>query len=90
MKKVMEKPAPEARLGSNDPTKRPRHYVELDAGVVARYAILAPTQWNFHPRGPAACALATLAARDRASLGAQARLLVLAIDPCVEHRVTLH
>jgi Ni,Fe-hydrogenase I large subunit len=27
------------------------HRVELDGDRVARYAIVAPTEWNFHPQG---------------------------------------
>ncbi len=59
------------------------HGVRLAAGTIADYRILAPTEWNFHPDGPAARALAALPANDDAVLAEQARLLVGAIDPCV-------
>ena len=46
---------------------------------VARCMVIAPTEWNFHPRGVAARALA-----DRPGDHA---LLVMALDPCVGYRV---
>jgi len=52
--------------------------------VVADYAILAPTEWNFHPRGPFAAALAGAAA-DREMLHAVAALF----DPCVGFEITM-
>ncbi|MBX3609051.1 MAG: hypothetical protein KF871_04075 [Hydrogenophaga sp.] len=58
------------------------HRVVLDAtGTrVAQCQVLAPTDWNWHPEGVAAQALAAL----RGSLqGVQARLLVAAFDPCL-------
>lgn len=57
------------------------HGLVLEQGRVARYHVVAPTEWNFHPRGPAARALAALApGSDRRR---QAELLIQAIDPCV-------
>ena len=37
------------------------HAVEIADGVVQRYRILAPTEWNFHPQGAAAKGLAGIA-----------------------------
>jgi hypothetical protein len=57
------------------------HWVQLDAqGAVAQYRVLAPTEWNFHPQGALALALAALDARDVAA----AQTLAAAFDPCVE------
>jgi uptake hydrogenase large subunit len=58
------------------------HRVELDpSGVIANYDILAPTEWNFHPRGPFASALTAA----RLNLG-EPRGLIAALaalfDPC--------
>jgi hypothetical protein len=60
------------------------HWVRLvpgpDGPRVAACRVLAPTEWNFHPRGNLAQALAALhgpAAADRA------RILAIAFDPCV-------
>jgi hypothetical protein len=57
------------------------HRVVLDGDQVADYRLLAPTEWNFHPRGVVVQALETLA--PDADLEQLASLLVEAIDPCV-------
>jgi uncharacterized protein (DUF2237 family) len=57
------------------------HWVQLDShGAVAQYRVLAPTEWNFHPQGALALALAARAAQDVAA----AQTLAAAFDPCVE------
>lgn len=61
------------------------HRVDLIAGRVTDYRILAPTEWNFHPQGALATGLLTLPADDR--LPRLAQLLVDAVDPCVESRI---
>ncbi len=56
------------------------HWVQLDAdGAVHDYRVLAPTEWNFHPDGELARAVAALPA-DALST---ARTLAAAYDPCV-------
>ncbi|MBX3603983.1 MAG: nickel-dependent hydrogenase large subunit [Piscinibacter sp.] len=58
------------------------HRVELAPdGRVRAAQVLAPTEWNFHPRGVLAQALAALRGPDRA---AQAARAAVAFDPCVE------
>lgn len=57
------------------------HRVELREGTVMRYQILAPTEWNFHPRGPLVDGLRGLRLGNEAM--ARARLLIGALDPCV-------
>jgi hypothetical protein len=59
------------------------HRVTLDGGKIARYQIVAPTDWNFHPRGALALELAALPAADRAELGRRVELLVQSLDPCI-------
>lgn len=54
------------------------HVASLHDGKVADYRILAPTEWNFHPAGPLAQALAGLEA-DRKL----ASLVSRSLDPCV-------
>jgi coenzyme F420-reducing hydrogenase alpha subunit len=65
------------------------HWVRLEEGArqpdtarVALYRVLAPTEWNFHPRG--ALGLALAAGRLDA---AAARLAALALDPCIRFDV---
>jgi coenzyme F420-reducing hydrogenase alpha subunit len=56
------------------------HWVQLDSlGAVAQYRVLSPTEWNFHPQGALALALAALGAQDCAA----AQTLAAAFDPCV-------
>lgn len=66
------------------------HWVHIADGTVKGYRILAPTEWNFHPEGPAARALAGLPANDPPTLRRQAALLINAVDPCVGYRLTIH
>ena len=63
------------------------HAVEIGAGVVRRYRIVAPTEWNFHPRGALAAGLAGVAATGEDELRRLVRLAVEALDPCVAYRV---
>ncbi len=56
------------------------HWAKLDdQGRVADYRVLAPTEWNFHPKGSLATALAALSTDDVAA----ARCLAAAFDACV-------
>jgi coenzyme F420-reducing hydrogenase alpha subunit len=63
------------------------HVVRLRDGRVVDYRILAPTEWNFHPAGPLAQALAGLDAGP--GLEARARLVSQSLDPCVSYGVEL-
>jgi len=59
------------------------HFVRVVGGQVAHYRIVAPTEWNFHPRGPLVRGLEGLAENDEVALVRRARLAVQALDPCV-------
>ena len=63
------------------------HRVEVADGVVRRYQIVAPTEWNFHPRGAVARGLATLDSGDEQQRRRQAQLLINAVDPCVGYEL---
>ena len=63
------------------------HGVVVEGDAVRDYAILAPTEWNFHPRGGLAGALAGLDADDEDALRGQAGLLIEAVDPCVGYEL---
>jgi coenzyme F420-reducing hydrogenase alpha subunit len=62
------------------------HGVEIEDDIVRRYAILAPTEWNFHARGGAARGLAGIAGCEE-DARAIADLFVAAVDPCVGYEV---
>ncbi len=65
------------------------HSVRLVGEYVGDYSILAPTEWNFHPRGVAAAGLARLKG-DRAAIERQAKLVINAIDPCVGYELVIN
>ena len=57
------------------------HLVVLDYTLVHRYRIIAPTAWNFHPRGVLYQGLMNRPAPPR--ITSYVRMLVNALDPCV-------
>lgn len=63
------------------------HRIEIAGGLVRRWQILAPTEWNFHPCGVLAQALVGQAAD--AGLAWRARALAVLVDPCVELRLSI-
>lgn len=63
------------------------HIVRLDDDKVGQYRIIAPTEWNFHPDGPLAQALAGLP--DGTDIAAAARQIALSLDPCVDYGLSL-
>jgi Ni,Fe-hydrogenase I large subunit len=63
------------------------HAVEIAGGVVRRYRIVAPTEWNFHARGALAAGLAGVAVAGEDELRRLVRLAVESLDPCVAYRV---
>jgi hypothetical protein len=65
------------------------HRARIVDDRVAQYQIVAPTDWNFHPRGAAASALMTLAANDAEALERRATMMVQAFDPCVAYRIEI-
>lgn len=60
------------------------HCLKLDAGLIERYQVITPTQWNFHPAGIVKMALTKLQGQD---LEVQAKILVETIDPCVRFEI---
>jgi hypothetical protein len=65
------------------------HQVSLDSQNPARVQacqVLAPTEWNFHPEGVAAQALAAMPARQDGA-DAKVGLLMAALDPCIPFRI---
>ena len=65
------------------------HRVRLDGDLVADYQIIAPTEWNFHPAGPFAQDLCSLAEHDGGLLEFRAQIEVMSLDPCVVYEVEI-
>jgi hypothetical protein len=65
------------------------HRVQLDGDRAPSYAIVAPTDWNFHPDGALASALLGGHVRDADVAQRLATRLVDSLDPCVTCRVEL-
>ena len=65
------------------------HRVRLEGERVAEYTVVAPTEWNFHPRGAFASALLGAPAADLESLRDQAAAQALALDPCVPFQLEI-
>ena len=59
------------------------HQARLAADRVTAYGIVAPTEWNFHPRGALVQTLMGVAAADKAALQRHAQCLIHSLDPCV-------
>jgi coenzyme F420-reducing hydrogenase alpha subunit len=66
------------------------HGVEIHGGLVQRYVIVAPTEWNFHPAGAAARTLGLIASSGRDDARELADLMITAFDPCVDYNLTVH
>ena len=65
------------------------HRVEIQGDAVHRYQILAPTEWNFHPRrGPLIAGLAGLTGHPD-QLVPLANMVVTALDPCVDFELSV-
>ena len=65
------------------------HWAEVEQGSVRDYRIVAPTEWNFHPLGPAAQGLSRLRAGSESDLRERVALLVMALDPCVHYELEI-
>jgi hypothetical protein len=63
------------------------HHAQVSEGRVAHYRIVAPTEWNFHPRGALALGLLQRPVDGPDTARREAHLLVQALDPCVACRV---
>jgi coenzyme F420-reducing hydrogenase alpha subunit len=59
------------------------HAVRVENGRISRYAIVAPTEWNFHPRGALYHELEGRPAADAAEARHALLLAASVIDPCV-------
>jgi hypothetical protein len=65
------------------------HDVEIADGRIRRYRIVAPTEWNFHPRGSLVAGLTGAHAATETELRRRAHWFVQSLDPCVAYRVEI-
>ena len=65
------------------------HRAVQQHGKISQYQIVAPTEWNFHPRGVVCQGLKSLSAKHEKLLMQQAELLISAVDPCVGFQLEL-
>lgn len=65
------------------------HAVRVEGGRVAEYAIIAPTEWNFHPEGAFVCESLETEAPSGAALSLRLRALALSLDPCLPFELRL-
>ncbi|WP_439672998.1 HoxV (plasmid) [Cupriavidus necator] len=71
------------------------HRVRLERGgpepMIAEYQVVAPTEWNFHPRSAVALLLgrtpAALVPEQRCALERRIGVLSAAFDPCVDFQI---
>jgi hypothetical protein len=63
------------------------HAVRVEGDTVAEYAIVAPTEWNFHPAGAFALEGSGWQAPDLDSAHRHLSALVLGLNPCVPFEV---
>jgi hypothetical protein len=63
------------------------HWVRLEDGKIAEYRIVAPTEWNFHPRGACQGGLLGMEATAEQALEERVKLHVMALDPCVRYEL---
>ncbi|MFA6921014.1 MAG: nickel-dependent hydrogenase large subunit [Gallionella sp.] len=62
------------------------HYVRIDRNQVAKYLVVAPTEWNFHPQG-ALSGLIGFQESCKSRLIEAVKLFVLSLDPCVGYQI---
>lgn len=80
----------EAFAALESPRGRLYHWLQVNAvHDVERYAILAPTEWNFHARGPLVEALRGAAVGSGEDARRRIARLVAVFDPCVSFDVRL-
>ncbi|MFO8153795.1 nickel-dependent hydrogenase large subunit [Thioalkalivibrio sp.] len=65
------------------------HWQEAVPDGIRDYRIVAPTEWNFHPEGPAREGLLQLQAPDEPQLREMVTLQVMALDPCVQYELEI-
>jgi uptake hydrogenase large subunit len=65
------------------------HWMQAGSEGIRDYRIVAPTEWNFHPEGPAWQGLMRLQADDEQRLRDAVTQQVMALDPCVQYQLEI-
>jgi hypothetical protein len=65
------------------------HRAVVENNTIGEYAIVAPTEWNFHSQGAFAGEAGRIAETEDAAALRKARWLALSLDPCVPYEVEL-
>lgn len=65
------------------------HAVRLDGERIAEYAIVAPTEWNFHAEGPFVREGCGWEAPSGEAALLRLKALALSLDPCIEYGIAL-
>lgn len=65
------------------------HRAEIADGLIGRYSIVAPTEWNFHPDGALVRGLLGMPVDCESALRRIAQLSILALDPCVGYELRI-
>ena len=58
------------------------HGALIEGDVIKDYRILAPTEWNFHPKGALANSISNIRGTDACYVKMMAGFLISSIDPC--------
>jgi coenzyme F420-reducing hydrogenase alpha subunit len=66
------------------------HVARVEDGRIAGYAIVAPTEWNFHPRGALPAALEHGVVADLPSAERAVAIAAATLDPCVALTAEVH
>lgn len=81
--------AGEGYAAVESPRGRLYHLARCTGGMVTAYAILAPTEWNFHPSGPFVATLKGMRLGEAGVAQARVERLAALFDPCVTAQVTI-
>jgi len=65
------------------------HRARVESNTIGEYAIVAPTEWNFHSQGAFVGEASRIAETDDAAALRKAQWLALSLDPCVPYEMEM-
>lgn len=65
------------------------HVLRVEGERISEYAIIAPTEWNFHPQGAFVREALDTESPSRTAVELRLRALALALDPCMPFELRL-